>query len=297
MKNPKVSVVLAVYNGEKTLMQCLSSLLRQTYKNYEVVAVNNNSTDSSAEMLEEYQKLSKIPFRIFFKKERSFAGPRNLGIINSAGEIVICADQDCIFYPDWIEKLTEPIRNGEEIAVQGGEEAAAKGFWTIEYQKSIEFGKSNGKYTFNIDSKNLAVLKNVLFGLENKGEIFNPRFYCEDLEFGTRFFLKGFRLRNLPECRVKHYHYNSFSDLLRKEMKRGYSATKIYFNIKNSALNKAPIFKSCRNPAVFLAFFPWHLHLWIAGKKAFSTMIYSMIQDFAWRLGVLTAYIDGKRIK
>ena len=42
MKNPKVSIIIPVYNGEKTLKQCLNSIVKQTYKNYEVIVIDNN---------------------------------------------------------------------------------------------------------------------------------------------------------------------------------------------------------------------------------------------------------------
>ena len=51
MKNPKVSVTIPVYNGQRTLRHCLSSVLNQTYKNYEVIVVDNNSTDKTKEII------------------------------------------------------------------------------------------------------------------------------------------------------------------------------------------------------------------------------------------------------
>ena len=55
MKIPKISVIIPVYNGEKTLRQCLNSVLNQTYGNYEIIIVNNNSTDKTKEIIKEFQ--------------------------------------------------------------------------------------------------------------------------------------------------------------------------------------------------------------------------------------------------
>jgi len=56
MDNPKISVIIPVYNVEKYLAQCLDSLVNQTYKNIEILCVNDQSTDSSLTILERYAR-------------------------------------------------------------------------------------------------------------------------------------------------------------------------------------------------------------------------------------------------
>jgi len=66
MKNyPKVSVIIPVYNGEKTLARCLNSVLNQTHSNYEVIVVDNNSTDKTKEIINKFKE--EIFFDLFHK--------------------------------------------------------------------------------------------------------------------------------------------------------------------------------------------------------------------------------------
>ena len=66
MQNPKVSVIIPVYNGERTLRHFLKSILDQTYKNYEVIVVDNNSTDKTKDIIKEFQtKDNKIKYRSY----------------------------------------------------------------------------------------------------------------------------------------------------------------------------------------------------------------------------------------
>ena len=95
---PLVSVVIPVYNVEKYLRQCLDSVINQTYKNLEIVCVNDCSTDSSPQILEEYAK-SDSRIRILNNKQNLGLGlTRNEGIKIAKGEFVHCLDSD-----DWME--------------------------------------------------------------------------------------------------------------------------------------------------------------------------------------------------
>ena len=96
--NPLVSVVIPVYNVEKYLRQCLDSVINQTYKNLEIICINDCTTDSSDKILEEYAKKDS---RIIVKKNSENLGlglSRNEGIKIAKGEFIHCLDSD-----DWME--------------------------------------------------------------------------------------------------------------------------------------------------------------------------------------------------
>ena len=94
MSEPKISIIIPVYNVEKYLAECLDSCINQTLKDIEIICVDDASPDNSIKILEEYQqKDSRI--KIFrHKKNRNLGGARNTGLENATGEYVWFVDSD-----------------------------------------------------------------------------------------------------------------------------------------------------------------------------------------------------------
>ena len=112
-----VSVIIPVYNVSRYLPQCLESVLNQTYKELEIIIVNDGSTDDSGLNCEEYAgKDSRI--RVFHTEHRGLAASRNLGIDNAKGSFILFVDSD-----DWIELHTidtlvrTSVRTGADVVV------------------------------------------------------------------------------------------------------------------------------------------------------------------------------------
>lgn len=94
---PKVSVIIPVYNVEEYLRECLDSVVNQTLKDIEIICVNDGSTDSSRDILQEYaDKDNRI--KIIDKKNGGISSARNLGMKASLGEFIGFLDSD-----DWID--------------------------------------------------------------------------------------------------------------------------------------------------------------------------------------------------
>ncbi len=101
---PLVSVIIPVYNSEKTIKQTLDSVLNQTYKNLEIIAVNDCSKDNSLEILNEYAKKDKR-LKVFSNAQNlRVAKTRNFAIENCSGEYIAFVDADDIWKPEKIEK-------------------------------------------------------------------------------------------------------------------------------------------------------------------------------------------------
>ena len=96
--NVKISVVLPVYNVANYLRKCLDSLVNQTFKDFEVICVNDGSTDLSLGILEGYA-LSDSRFKIISQENKGLSGARNTGIQHVRGEYVLFVDSD-----DWLEE-------------------------------------------------------------------------------------------------------------------------------------------------------------------------------------------------
>ncbi len=97
----KVSVIIPIYNEEGVIDACLASLSKQTFKDLEIIVVDDGSSDET---------LSKIKGVKLLKQEHKGPGAaRNLGVSQASGEILVFVDADMTFEPDFVEKLIEPI--------------------------------------------------------------------------------------------------------------------------------------------------------------------------------------------
>ena len=98
MNNPLVSIIIPIYNREQTLERCLCSIIRQTYPNLEIIAVDDGSTDHSRVILERYEKKDSR-LHVIYKKNSGVSESRNLGLQMAKGDFVQFVDAD-----DWLTR-------------------------------------------------------------------------------------------------------------------------------------------------------------------------------------------------
>tara|TARA_Y100000310_G_C20588080_1_gene766512 strand:+ start:125 stop:973 length:849 start_codon:yes stop_codon:yes gene_type:complete len=106
-KKQKISVIIPSYNEEDNIEKCLKTILNQTYENYEVIVIDDSSTDKTVKIIESFKKVKLL--------KQNHLGPgiaRNLGAKSSEGEILIFVDADMEFPRDYLQKLVEPILEG-----------------------------------------------------------------------------------------------------------------------------------------------------------------------------------------
>ena len=107
MENQKIdiSIIIPVYNVEEYLEECLDSVLAQTFKNYEVICIDDASTDSSLDVLKKYETKFEH-YRIIEKKENEgLSAARNTGIVEAVGKYILFVDSDDMIVPHTCEKL------------------------------------------------------------------------------------------------------------------------------------------------------------------------------------------------
>lgn len=105
----KISLIIPVYNVEKYLHKCFDSIVKQTYKNLEVIIVNDGSTDGSDRIIEEYAE-KYDNFRAFKIENRGQGGARNYGLSIATGEYICFLDSDDYISEDCIEKLADAVK-------------------------------------------------------------------------------------------------------------------------------------------------------------------------------------------
>lgn len=98
--NELISVVIPIYNRESTLQKCVDSVLAQTYKNIEVILVNDGSTDRSGDICRRYEQIDPR-VKVISKENGGLSSARNAGIDKSCGEYIFFIDSD-----DWIDSDT-----------------------------------------------------------------------------------------------------------------------------------------------------------------------------------------------
>ena len=111
MQANKVSVLVAVYNAEKYLSKCLDSLISQTYKNIEIICIDDCSKDSSAKILNKYASSDNRIKILTLAKNSGQANARNEGLKITSGEYITMLDSDDWFADDSIEKAVEAIES------------------------------------------------------------------------------------------------------------------------------------------------------------------------------------------
>ncbi len=116
MKEPLISIIIPVFNEEKDIALCLESLRAQTYKNTEIIVVDDNSSDSTVKIANEFNIT-------LLKQPHLGPGPaRNLGAKIAKGTILVFVDADMTFEKEFIDRLTLPVRKGQAIGTFSLEE-------------------------------------------------------------------------------------------------------------------------------------------------------------------------------
>lgn len=116
---PKLSIIVPVYNVEHFIHKCISSILEQTFSDFELILINDGSTDLSGEICDEYKSKDQR-IRVFHKKNGGPSSARNLGIKISKGEYIAFVDSDDIVEKKMYEKLYNIALNEDAMIVACG---------------------------------------------------------------------------------------------------------------------------------------------------------------------------------
>jgi len=112
-----VSIIMPVYNAEEYVARALESLIRQTYKNIEILAIDDGSTDNSLGIMKGYAAKDKR-VKVMTQANMGCAGVRNVGLDAASGEYIMFCDADDWYNPDMVEKMAAGIeRPGVDFAV------------------------------------------------------------------------------------------------------------------------------------------------------------------------------------
>lgn len=270
-KSPLYSIVIVNYNGRHHLEDCLGSLRKQTYQNFEVVLVDNASTDGSREYVrKKYPEVRLVEAR----ENLGFTGGNNLGLRFTKGDWIVFLNNDVLMEPDWLEKMHSFINSDPKIGACG---CKMVDFYDPSLIQAIglkidKFGfphligyleKDNRQYD-GLDNESFVhgtcffIRKEVL---EKLDEAFDPDYFAlaEDLDLSWRIKLLGYRLKTNTCTKVYHKGGSTFKTA-------GLNLNTRYLSEKNTIRN---LLKNYSTTSLIKIAIPY-LILWLAEVLFFS---------------------------
>lgn len=125
---PLVSVIIPVYNAEKYLKKCLDSVLEQTFQDFEIIAVNDGSTDGSEKILVEYGEKYPEKIKVYSKENSGQSGTRNMAMEKACGKYIAFLDSDDYIEKHYLEILVEAAeKNKSDMVCSGQKRVDAEG--------------------------------------------------------------------------------------------------------------------------------------------------------------------------
>jgi glycosyltransferase involved in cell wall biosynthesis len=214
MVNYKISVIVPVFNVEKYLAICLNSILSQEFDSFEVICVNDESTDSSSVILQEYAK-SFNNIRIINQKNSGLSVARNIGLKESSGEYILFVDSDDSIISGTLSMLYETSKNSDLDILDFNAYSLKNGTQYRYFKNFIEFDRPvDGRSYLNAHIKKYHIqpfisawahLYKRSFLIDNS-ITFIPNIYYEDLPYTARAHICAKRIAYLDKM---FYHYRT----------------------------------------------------------------------------------------
>lgn len=199
-----VSIIIAAYNAEKYIKECLDSIINQTYKNLQIIVVNDGSTDSTLSICQQY-KDKRI--EIITKKNGGLSSARNEGLTHVRGEFVYFVDSDDVISPNAIEVMLDLINSSNsDIAVSGYEKFVTSYSNDDRYNKNETKIYTSKSYLEEILSlqKNTYAWATLIKAKYIEKLVFPENHYYEDLATMYLLFVEAGKIAYTPTKLLKY---------------------------------------------------------------------------------------------
>jgi rhamnosyltransferase len=201
MKNPKVSIIIRTKNEERWISSCLRAIYDQTYKDFEIIIVDNNSKDKTIEKAKNH-----LIKNVIYIDDYLPGKALNIGIENSIGEYFVCISAHCVpTNKYWLETLVNSIEEDKKFAgVYGRQEPMAFSTLSDKRDLLIVFGldRKIQKYDSFFHNANSIVRRE----LWEKTPFDNSTTNIEDRLWAQEMLNLGYKLMYEPKASVYHYH-------------------------------------------------------------------------------------------
>lgn len=214
---PRISVVVCTYNGSRTIRECCEGLQRVQYPNFEVIIVNDGSTDATAKIVSEFA------YRVISTSNMGLSHARNLGMQAATGEIVAYLDDDAIPDTHWLTYLAAAFARTQHVGIGGPNVTIKEDGWIAEC-----IGNSPGNPTHillsdevaeHIPGCNMAFRKSALEAIGG----FDPQFRIagDDVDVCWRLQQAGGTLGFSPAAMVWHHRRNAVRAYWKQQLNYG----------------------------------------------------------------------------
>ena len=186
---PEISIIIPVYNSEKYLDTCLNSLINQTFKDIEIICINDGSMDNSLNIMEKYAQTDKRII-VISQENSGVAVARNKGLKTATGNYVMFCDSDDYYYPDMCKTMLNKLKKENVDTVMCSANVFSD-FKSTRDLKEVQEQYDNKDYLCSLnDWKNKLLLSNELWNKIFKKEIidkyhicFPEKMWCDDRAF------------------------------------------------------------------------------------------------------------------
>jgi glycosyltransferase involved in cell wall biosynthesis len=216
---PRYSVIVPVYNRSNEIKELLESLLGQTYKDFEVIVVEDGSTLKCEDIVRSFE--GKLDIRYFFKGNSGQGFSRNFGFERARGDYFVMFDSDCLIPPHYFLEVEKHLQTFQ-LDAWGGPDRAHESFTPV--QKAISYSmtslfttggiRGNKRHVgvFNPRSFNMGISREVW---EKTGGYIITRM-GEDIEFSLRIIANNFKTGLIENAYVYHKRRTTFSQFYKQ---------------------------------------------------------------------------------
>jgi GT2 family glycosyltransferase len=292
-RTPRVSVVVASYNGGRTLRACLDSLLKLNYPDYEIILVDDGSTDDTEAIAARYPTVRTIR-----QKNFGLSVARNVGIQAASGEIVAFTDSDCRADEDWLYYLVSDLLGSGAAAIGGHNFPPPEDDWVAGCVAASPGAPAhvmlNDRIAEHIPGCNMAFLKSVLIEIGGFDPIFTKA--GDDVDVCWRLQQLGHQITFSHSGFVWHYRRASVGAYLRQQ--RGYGEAEAllkrkhpeYFNSLGGSIWRGRIYSSSKHGVTLTRPIIYH---GVFGSSLFQTIytpeptgLATFMTSLEWHVGV-----------
>lgn len=223
------SVIVPTHNRHASLRNTIESLLRQDHADYEIIIVDDGSTDGTSSFLQNLQATPRL--RIVSQSNQGPAAARNAGLAVAKGNLVAFTDDDCVVPPDWLRRYEE-VMGASQLSFAGGlvRNCIPNIFSDVSQEITnhfVRFFGAGGQTTTFLTSNNVVYRAEKLKALGG----FDARFRGaggEERALHARIISAGGQSKLVPNLVIDHYHDLTLQKFCRQQMRYGRGSYLMY---------------------------------------------------------------------